>query len=93
MTDDHPQAGAAELDSLERLVSDDCVEYMLFVFDDGSNIRKQIQELENIRKAASQFVQTLAKDYIWQKDDFNLEVKVESGMKLCDKSIFQVTWC
>lgn len=56
------------------------VEYMLFVMDSQqTEARKTRPRLENIRKAAVELVQSLTKDYIWQREGFEISFKSESG--------------
>lgn len=69
---------------------DNCVEYLLFFLDPQLDGRKQLQQIENIRRSAIDLANTLTKDYIWQKDDFNLALKNEEGMSV--KLIHVLTW-
>ncbi|KAM0551958.1 hypothetical protein ACHAPJ_008066 [Fusarium lateritium] len=59
---------------------DNCVEYLLFSLDPQLDARKQLSQLENIRKSAIDLATSLSKDYIWQKDEFNLTLKNEQGL-------------
>ncbi|MBE3047359.1 hypothetical protein IMZ48_33555, partial [Candidatus Bathyarchaeota archaeon] len=66
---------------LDMKVAENCVEYALFVLpekDEGS-ARKQLSLLETIRKAALELSSGLTKDFIWQRDDFNLGPKNNQG--------------
>ncbi|KAK7414131.1 hypothetical protein QQX98_006993 [Neonectria punicea] len=67
-------------DGFERQLPDNCVKYLLFVLDPHQDNRKQLSQIESIRKAALELAGTLTKGYIWQKDDFNLELKNEQGL-------------
>ncbi|KAH6982798.1 SGT1 protein-domain-containing protein [Ilyonectria sp. MPI-CAGE-AT-0026] len=69
-----------EHDGFERQLPDNCVEYLLFVLDSQLDARKQLSQIESIRKSALQLASSLTKDYIWQKDEFNLELKTEQGL-------------
>ncbi|KAI0467246.1 SGT1-domain-containing protein [Xylaria cf. heliscus] len=62
-----------------RSLPDNCVEYMLFVLD-ALEPRTLLTELENVRKMAMQLCATTAKDYIWQRDSFQLQIKREAGL-------------
>lgn len=56
------------------------VEYMLFVVDSQqTEARKTRPRLETIRKAAVDLVQSLTKDYIWQREGFEMSFKSENG--------------
>ncbi|KAI2634514.1 SGT1-domain-containing protein [Xylaria nigripes] len=63
-----------------RSLPDNCVEYMLFVLDNNLEPRSLLAELENVRKAAMQLCLVIAKDYIWQRDSFQLQIKREDGL-------------
>ncbi|KAI8950186.1 SGT1-domain-containing protein [Xylaria longipes] len=62
-----------------RSLADNCVEYMLFVLE-ALEPRTLLAELENVRKTAVQLCVTTAKDYIWQRDSFQLQTKREAGL-------------
>ncbi|KAI1820512.1 SGT1-domain-containing protein [Xylaria intraflava] len=63
-----------------RSLSDNCVEYMLFLLDIKLEPPILLAELENVRKAAMQLCAATAEDYIWQRDSFQLQVKREDGL-------------
>jgi hypothetical protein len=76
-TDDN--VGEAEA-AIAGQLPENTVEYMLFVIDDQQNeARKARPRLENIRKAAVELVQSLTKDYIWQREGFDLSLQSENG--------------
>ncbi|PON21860.1 hypothetical protein TGAM01_v209290 [Trichoderma gamsii] len=57
------------------------VEYMLFVIDSQqTEARKTRSRLETIRKAAVELAQSLTKDYIWQREGFEVSFKSENGL-------------
>ncbi|EPE03671.1 sgt1-like protein [Ophiostoma piceae UAMH 11346] len=70
--------------ALERSMPEDAAEYMLFVVDDGhaktstassrAAASRPRARLDQIRKAALKLSEDLTKEYIWQRDSFNLEV-------------------
>ncbi|KAK1826835.1 SGT1 protein-domain-containing protein [Podospora conica] len=62
-------------DGFRMTPAEDCVEYMLFVPGE-----KTLGTLETIRKAAVAKADALTKDYIWQRDAFNLETKIDHGL-------------
>lgn len=56
------------------------VEYMLFMIDSQqTEARKTRPRLETIRKSAVELVQSLTKDYIWQREGFEISFKSENG--------------
>ncbi|KAI1082656.1 SGT1-domain-containing protein [Whalleya microplaca] len=64
-----------------RRLPDNCVEYMLFIIDSQiEEARTLLTHLENIRKAAMQLYDRLAKGYIWQRDSFQLQVQRDQGL-------------
>ncbi|KAI0875338.1 SGT1-domain-containing protein [Hypoxylon argillaceum] len=68
------------VDPFPRSLPDNCVEYILFLLDGALEPRSLLTELENVRKAAMQLCVTVAKDYIWQRDCFQLQIKRENGL-------------
>ncbi|OAA49535.1 regulatory factor Sgt1 [Metarhizium rileyi] len=56
------------------------VEYHLFLIRNQTGHQTQLQELELLRKTATNLCNTLLKDYIWQRDEFHLEVQSSQGM-------------
>lgn len=71
--------GPADHDVFTQQLSDNCVEYVLFTMHSQLDAGKQLQQLEATRKSALQLAESLTKGYIWQKDEFNLEMKNEQG--------------
>lgn len=66
---------------LDMKLEENCVEYALFVLpeDDEGSSRRQLSLLETIRKAALELSGSLTRDFIWQRDDFNLTLKNDCG--------------
>ena len=58
---------------------DNSVEYYLFLLDEQGHARRGLSNLESLRKSALELAQSLTGDYIWQRDDFQLELKVVNG--------------
>ncbi|KAI1462970.1 SGT1-domain-containing protein [Daldinia caldariorum] len=63
-----------------RRLPENCVEYLLFVIDSKLEARSLLSELENIRKAAMQLCDSIAKDYIWQRDSFQLRIERDQDL-------------
>lgn len=63
---------------------DDCVEYSIYVLrptPSGTSpkpleVRSRLRE---VQKASSELIKDLLKDYIWQRESFNLELTSEDG--------------
>lgn len=67
-------------DGFPRRLPDNSVEYYLFILDAQLEARKLLSALEGVRKAAAQLCDRLAKNYVWQRDGLQLEVKNENGL-------------
>ncbi|KAH8169029.1 SGT1 protein [Sarocladium implicatum] len=79
MTEDHPPH-AADLHSAQLTISENCVQYFLFVIDPKLDPRKKLAHLESIRQSTLRHSQELTKDYIWQREEFNLELRNDEGL-------------
>jgi len=69
-------------DGFPKRLADDCVEYMLFIIDAMLTQKEVLSRLELVRKEAMKLTGSLLKDYIWQRDDFNLKLEQSSGEKI-----------
>jgi hypothetical protein len=69
-------------DGFPKRLPDDCVEYMLFIIDTLLTQKEVLTRLELVRKEAMKLTGALLKDYIWQRDDFNLKLAQSTGKKL-----------
>lgn len=72
-----PESG--ETPQFERQLSENSMEYMIFVLDDAIGGIKYLSRLESISKAATRLLESVAKNYIWQRDEFHLSVVNEQG--------------
>ncbi len=73
-----PRPGDEDFDGFRMRLPEDCVEYMLFIIGDKAS--GGLPTLEAVRKAADRKLDELAKDYIWQREPFRLETKVQKGV-------------
>lgn len=64
----------------ERILPENCVEYVLFIIETDLEPSNSLSSLEAVRKSAIQLCSQLTKDYIWQREAFNLETKSTSGV-------------
>lgn len=69
----------ADQAGLVNQLPDNCVEYLLFVLDPQLEARRQLSQIEAVRKSAIDLATSLTGDYIWQKDEFNLTLRNEQG--------------
>jgi hypothetical protein len=77
-------------DGFPKRLPDDCVEYMLFIIDSALTQKQLLARLELVRKDAIKIRDSLLKEYIWQRDEFNLKIEVDNqnGMRSCDSAMF-----
>jgi hypothetical protein len=75
-----PRPGDDDFEGFRMTLPEDCVEYMLFIIGDKTD--GDLPSLETVRKAAEQKLDELARDYIWQREPFRLETKVQKGASL-----------
>jgi hypothetical protein len=80
-------------DGFPKRLPDDCVEYSLFVIDSKLKSQKELLlRLEAVRKEALKLVESLLKEYIWQRDGFKVEVESGNGVPLLlSHSLFVLT--
>lgn len=71
---------AADLGSVQLTNPENCVEYFLFVIDHDLEPRKKLAQLENVRQNTLRHTQDLTKNYIWQREEFTLELRTDKGM-------------
>ncbi|KAM5352122.1 hypothetical protein ACJ41O_004845 [Fusarium nematophilum] len=61
-------------------LSDNCVEYLLFILDPQPEAQRLLSQIESIRKSAIDLTSSLTEDHIWQKEEFSLTLKNEQGL-------------
>jgi hypothetical protein len=66
-------------DGFPKRLPEDCVQYMLFIIDSALTQRGLLNQLEIVRKEALKLKKKFLKDYIWQRDDFDLKPEVQSS--------------
>ncbi|KAK4236943.1 SGT1 protein-domain-containing protein [Achaetomium macrosporum] len=75
-----PRPGDEDFDGFRMRLPEDCVEYMLFIIGERTN--SSLPSLETVRRAADQKLNELAKDYIWQRDGFDVKATTQKGLGL-----------
>jgi len=69
-----------DFDGFPKQLPEDCVEYSLFIVDSNLKSQKELLvRLEAVRKEAVKLIDSLLKDYIWQRDGFKVEVESGKG--------------
>ena len=71
--------GDEGFDGFRMRLPEDCVEYMLFILGNKTD-NNNTPSLESVRKAAEKKLDELAKDYIWQREPFRLETRIQKGV-------------
>lgn len=62
-------------------IAENCVEYYLFIIDHQSDHVTLARTLETLRRAAVELCQSLTNCYIWQRDEFSVELKISHGAR------------
>ncbi|OAA73786.1 SGT1 domain containing protein [Cordyceps fumosorosea ARSEF 2679] len=74
------EAEEAEAYQFQRQLSENSMEYMIFLLDDSLEGIKYLQCLEAISKEAARRMDKIAENYIWQRDEFQLQVVNDQGL-------------
>src|SRR5579859_414391 len=67
-------------DGFPKSLPEDTVEYVVHVVDPKLSVTETKSRLNDILRSANELKKKYVKDYIWQRDDFNLRLKREDGM-------------
>jgi len=64
-----------------KRLPEDCVEYSLFLIDSRLKSQKELlAQLEHVRKESARLVESLLKEYIWQREAFKLDLESSKGI-------------
>lgn len=66
-------------DGFPKFLPDDCTEYMLYILDAKASDFQIREQLREVQTAATALCRPLLKDFIWQRDHFNLELIQDHG--------------
>lgn len=66
-------------DGFPKSLPEDCVEYTLYIIDSRLNDIDVREKLREVQSAASKVIKKLLKDFIWQREEFALELIRETG--------------
>ncbi|KAG5927244.1 hypothetical protein E4U42_002419 [Claviceps africana] len=61
-------------------IGENCVEYYLFIIDHQTDHVTHMKSLEALRKFVVELCQKLTRSYIWQRDEFSVELKISHGL-------------
>ena len=79
-TQDDFKGFGEEFEGFPKRLPDDCVEYSLFIIDAKLKTpRERLARLEVVRKESLKLTDSLLKEYIWQRESFNLKLENENG--------------
>lgn len=67
-------------DGFPRSLPEDTVEYVVHVVDPKLSDAEAKSRLNEFSKSATELKRKYLKDYIWQRDDFNLQLRREDGV-------------
>ncbi|TVY45447.1 Protein ecdysoneless-like protein [Lachnellula subtilissima] len=68
-------------DGFPKRLPEDCVEYSLIIIDSKLKSQKELlARLEAVRKEALKLTDSLVKEYVWQRDGFQVEVESGKGL-------------
>ncbi|KAI9685233.1 MAG: hypothetical protein M1822_004606 [Bathelium mastoideum] len=62
-----------------RRLPDDCIEYAIYIINDKLHSVEQRSLLQKVKDAAQQLKKKHAKDYIWQGEEFSLDLIHDEG--------------
>ncbi|RKF53308.1 Protein ecdysoneless-like protein [Golovinomyces cichoracearum] len=80
LSDEKIQGPSEDIIGLSRHLPEDSVEYSLFVVNPKLKSHDEIRnKLDIIRRESIEMTENLLKDYIWQRDCFNLEIQIYHG--------------
>lgn len=66
-------------DGFPKVLPDDCTQYMLYILDATASDFQIRELLRKVQTAATALCRTLLKEFIWQRDNFNLELVQNHG--------------
>lgn len=63
-----------------KRLPEDTVKYAIYAIDAKLEGAQRISQLKDALQDINSFTKDLLKNYIWQRDTFSLELKLEEGM-------------
>lgn len=66
-------------DGFPKRLPDDCVEYAVYIINSSPAESSGRARLRQVQQAANVLTKGLLKDFIWQRQSFNLEIVQENG--------------
>ena len=66
-------------DGFPKRLPEDCIEYTLHIIDSKLKDAAIRERLREVQRAATELTKRLLKEYIWQRENFRLELVRENG--------------
>jgi hypothetical protein len=63
-----------------KRLPEDTVDYAVYVLDPALDQTQKVTKLKQVLQETTNSTKELLKDYIWQRDEFVLEIKLDDGI-------------
>ena len=63
-----------------KRLPEDTVDYAVYIVDSALDQAQKVTKLKQVLQDTTNFTKELLKDYIWQRDAFALELKLDDGI-------------
>ena len=63
-----------------KRLPEDTVDYAVYVVDPALDQTQKVTKLKQVLQETTNVTKELLKDYIWQRDEFALELKLDDGI-------------
>ena len=77
-----PERFKERFEACSRGLPDDCVEYTMSVIDSTLDTQGHREKLRRVQVSAKSYTKKLLEGYIWQRDNFQLNLSQENGRYL-----------
>ncbi|KAL8789059.1 MAG: hypothetical protein Q9213_001322 [Squamulea squamosa] len=67
-------------DGFPKSLPNDCVQYTLYIINAKLSDLEHRAQLRRVRTAATTLCKDVLKDFIWQRDEFYMELKQQNGL-------------
>ena len=71
-----------DFEEFPKHLPDDCIEYSIYILDSVSNDSKTRELLREVQSSATKLIKTSLKGFIWQRQEFGLQLVRENGKVL-----------
>jgi hypothetical protein len=63
-----------------KRLPEDTVDYAIYVVDPALDQAQRVTKLKQVLQETTNFTKELLKEYIWQREEFGLELKLDDGI-------------